>query len=382
LSSGEEEESFIPLPVVNLDPDGELSQALIAGINEAGGLRVVLYDQAEAQALLEEETFLKEDAVSRVLTIPAHFSSDFLAGRQTTLQLVNHPNAGQLDSETVNSVVTGVAQDMTLQRQLIASLEQMGEMQAASPAGSQTFTPERIVAQAQDQWDRSQERPLISVTQVEAGRVETEDPLANTPALNITVPGLTILFVFTAAQYTARSIFDEKRIGSFRRLLAAPMSKAALLAGKMLPNFVTVLFQIALLFAIAIFLLPLLGMERMTLGNDPLALLLLSIMVAFCSTSLGIVIAAIARSENQVGGLGTLVLWGMGLIGGSMIPPFLLPDFLKSLGSAVPQSWAINAYHTLFVFGGGLADITAELAALLGFTVLFTLFGLWKFDFD
>lgn len=376
LASGDEQGELILVPVVNLDSGGDMSQALIDGINEAGGLSTGTYEQSEAQALLDDHD------IDRVLTIPSNFSDDIHAGRQTTLQLVNHPDALQSETEAVNLVVEGVAQDMVLRTQLIASLEQMGDMQAASPSGSQAFTTERILGQAESQWESSRERPLVSVTQADAGRLSSEEETPPLVPLNITVPGLTILFVFTAAQKTASSIFEEKKVGSFRRLLAAPMRKASLIVGKALPNFIIVLLQIVIIFAIAIFLLPLTGLERMTLGKDPIALILLSLVVALCSTSVGIVIAAIARSENQIGGMTTLIMWGMALIGGAMLPSFMMPEFLQGVGQIVPHYWAINAYHSLLVFGGGLADITTELVALLGFTVVFAIFGLWKFDFD
>jgi len=62
-SMGRDEDSLITLPVVNLDLDGEAAQALIDALNEAGGIKVRLYDQAEAQALLEDLE------IARVLTI-------------------------------------------------------------------------------------------------------------------------------------------------------------------------------------------------------------------------------------------------------------------------------------------------------------------------
>jgi ABC-2 type transport system permease protein len=72
---GENQDSLIALPVVNLDPGGELSQALMDGIDEAGGVQVGQYEQAEAQARLEEFE------IERVLTIPAGFTADVIAGR-------------------------------------------------------------------------------------------------------------------------------------------------------------------------------------------------------------------------------------------------------------------------------------------------------------
>jgi ABC-2 type transport system permease protein len=165
-------------------------------------------------------------------------------------------------------------------------------------------------------------------------------------------------------------------------LLAAPMSKAAMLVGKMIPNFITGLIQIVVIFAISIFVLPLLGLDRLELGNDPLALVLVSLLLVLCSTGLGILIAAIARTEAQIGGMATLVMWTMGAVGGCLFPPFLLGGLLDIVGKVVPHYWAVQAYQDLVVRGRGLTDVATEILALLGFTLVFFVIGLWRFDFD
>ena len=43
-----------------------------------------------------------------------------------------------------------------------------------------------------------------------------------------------------------------------------------------------------------------------------------------CSSAFGILIAAFARTESQIGGLSTLLMYGMGLVGGCIIPLFIL----------------------------------------------------------
>jgi ABC-2 type transport system permease protein len=372
---GGDGDSLITLPVVNLDPGGEAAQALISALNEAGGIEVKLYDdQAEAQALLENLE------IERVLTIPPNFTVDVAAGRPVTLRLVSHPDASETTTESLLRVVNGVGRGMSLQTQLIASFEQMGDMLGTSPSEFQVFTTERIVAQAQSQFERSKTAPLVAVEQTPPDNLgeRVEEP----NAVQQNVPGYTIIFVFVTAQATALSIYREKKEGSFRRLLAAPMSKAALLAGKMIPNFITGLIQIVVIFAVSIFILPMIGLDRLTLGDDLLALVLVSLLLALCSTGLGILIAAIARTEGQIGGLGALALWTMGAVGGCLFPPFLLGGLLDIIGKVVPHYWAVQAYQHLIVRGRGLADVTTEMLALLAFTGVFFAIGLWRFEFD
>lgn len=379
ISTGEaEQDTRIPLAVVDLD-GGEAAQRFVTDLEAAGGVRVETHAQDEAEALLQERK------LSRVLTIPARFGADLDAGRPVTLRLVNHPDADPEKTEATRLVIEGVAQDLALEYQILASLEQMAEMQANAPEASQVFTAERMIAQAQSQFERSRTQPLIDVAQrgPQHGPQIAERETDEFPdAVQLAVPAFTVMFVFLAAQTTARSIYEEKRLGSFRRLLAAPMSKAALLAGKMLPNFVTALIQTAVIFAFGLVGLRLMGLQPLSLGNAPVGVILVAMAMALCSSGLGILIAALARTESQIGGLSTLILWGAGILGGSFVPLFILEQFLGTLPRFVPHYWANRAFENLLIRGLGLSSVIAELGALLAFTALFFAIGLWRFDFD
>ncbi len=374
IGSGGEEDTRILLPVVNLD-GGEAAQTLLDGLDAAGGVRVERYEQAEAQSLLDE------NKLARVLTIPAIFTADMADNHQVTLRFVNYPDADPEETEAVRLVIEGVARDMSLESQILASLQQMGAMQANAPEEFQVFTAERTMAQARSQFERSRTQPLVAVVQTVPGQPEGERE-EMPDAVQLAVPGFTVLFVFLTGQATARSIYDEKKVGSFRRLLAAPMSKASLLAGKMIPNFMTGLIQTAVIFAFGIIGMRLLGLTPMTLGDAPLAVVIVAVLVALCSSAFGILIAAIARTENQIGGLSSVFLWVMGILGGCFVPLFILENFLGPLPKIVPHYWANRAFNDLLVRGLGLADVTTEMAALLAFTALFFVIGLWRFDFN
>jgi len=372
---GEEDEpkdSRIPLVVVDLD-GSEMAQALLDGLEDAGGLAVEMTDQAEAESQLAEHD------IERVLTIPADFTAGLDTGETVTLRLTSHPDASVEQTEAVRLVIEGVTQDMALETQILAALEQMGQMQAGAEGEQSSFTVARMQTQAQTQFERAQERPLVTVLET-VPHQEDDDVLAEVG--NVAVPGFAVLFVFITAQSAARSVYDEKKTGSFRRLLAAPMSKGTILAGKLLPTFITGLVQMAIILGFGIFGLELMGLEATPAGNDPLALVVIAVLISLCSSAFGILIAAIARTENQIGGLSGLLLWGMGIVGGSIIPVFVLDQFLGVVPKFVPHYWANRALDNLLIRGAAFGDVTTEMAALLGFTALFFVVGLWRFDFD
>jgi len=254
-------------------------------------------------------------------------------------------------------------------------------MQQANPPEQQVFTAERNVAQAKQQFESSDERPLIEVVQMVPESLG-EEAAQNLTSVQLAVPGMTVLFVFLTAQTTAKALYDEKKVGSFRRLLAAPLGKSTLLGGKMFPNFVTVLLQVVFIFLVAMLIFPLIGMDKLTLGSDPLALILLVLVMALCSTCVGIFIAAVAKTENQIGGFSQVILWVAGFIGGAIVPFFLMSGFMAEMGKITPQYWAVTAFNEVMVLGGNLGAITLNLGVLLLFSLVLFGIGMWRFDYN
>jgi len=370
-SSGKD--TRIALVVVDLD-GGKSARTLLEKLDQAGGVRVELQEETKAMSRLHQID------IARVLIIPNDLTRSIAASAPTTLRLIVHPDADLEQTDAVRRVVEGVARDMSLEIQLLEALEQMRDMQSGVRETADAFTTERMQRQARSQFERAQSQPLVAVEQRVPRQASQRQESFDASAFAVT--GMMVMFVFLTAQKTAESIYDEKKAGTFRRLLAAPMSKASLLAGKMLPNLIIGAAQSAVILAFGVVGLRLIGMTPVTLGVEPLTTVLVVVLVGLCSSAFGILIAALARTEAQIGGLSTLLLWGMGFLGGGIMPLFFLEQFLGPVPKIVPHYWANHALTNLMTRGLGLADVTTDIAALLGFTALFFVVGLWRFDFD
>lgn len=376
-----EQTQLLPLTAVNSDAGGQAAQDFIGLLADTELVEVRLLGQAEAEEGLDQAE------ISWVLFIPASFSGDLAADRQVQVRLVVHPNHDQIGLETVTRAIETASMNMSMLDYLDDSLRQLRAMQAAVPYIFNSFNTDLIEQQVELQQAQAADRPLILVeetTPKQALEADVEEGAeAELPSVGqVAVVGFAVLFVFLAAQTTAKGIYEEKRLGSFRRLLAAPIGKGELLGGKLLPNFLLTLVQILVMFLAGVFLIPLLGIPALELGGNLLGLVVISLVVALCSTSLGIFIAAIAHTEGQVGGISSGILWVAGLLGGSIVPLFLFPPFMDKIARFVPHYWANQAYFGLIFRGQSLAELWPTLLALLGFTGLFFAIGLWRFDFD
>ena len=362
----------VELPTVNLDMDSVGSKELIESLGRAG-ITATLYDQDTAEAELAD------GKLERMLIIPVDYDTSVRKGVHVDLRLVLGKDADAGQTEAILLILEGVARDLSLQTQLLAGLRQMGEMMGGTPDSQDVFTAERIVNQASSQFERSQTQPLIAIERSFPDIILEEREQFS--AVDLSVPGFLVLFVFLTATTTATSLFGEKKNGGFMRLLAAPIGKAEILAGKILPNIITTLLQIVVVFGVSILLLPVLGFGKLSLQNYP-ALIVLSLLLSTCSASLGLFIGSIARTEGQISTLGAMILWVMGAVSGAFIPRFFLGPFLGSVGKVIPHYWAISAFQDVIVRGHDLAGISLQLLVLAGFTLFFGLFGLWRFRFN
>jgi len=202
-------------------------------------------------------------------------------------------------------------------------------------------------------------------------------PLANISAFQITVPGNATLFGFFIALTCAMAFVNERKNGTWRRLLAAPVPRYKALLATLVPYYLVGVVQLAFLFGIGILAF---GMK---VAGSPVALVVLSLALVACAVSLGLLFAAIARSEKALGGVGSVVLLVMGMLGGCMFPRLVMPPFMKTLGLGVPHGWALDGYYAILVREGTtLADVAPSIAALCGFAIVFAGLGVALFRFE
>ena len=189
------------------------------------------------------------------------------------------------------------------------------------------------------------------------------------------VPAYTIFGVFFIVLTLASSFLQEKKDGTFQRILAAPLHKAALLIGKLLPYYLVNLIQIGLMFSIGVVVF---GIKP---GHLP-ALVVVSLALAAAANGLGLLVAALGKTESQVNALSVLLAITLSALGGMMVPTFIMPDLMKILSLFTPHAWALAGYHDVIIRGLGVKAVLTETLVLLGFASFFFVVALWRFRFD
>jgi ABC-type Na+ efflux pump permease subunit len=127
-----------------------------------------------------------------------------------------------------------------------------------------------------------------------------------------------IFFALFTGQFSIISVVEERRQGTLQRIIVTPTSGATYLTGKLLGAVVQVIFQmIVLLFGLSLVGSVVIGQPIWLWGTHWLALVAMILAIALAVSGLGVLLAGLARTPEQVGLFGPVVNIVLGVLGGS-----------------------------------------------------------------
>jgi len=186
---------------------------------------------------------------------------------------------------------------------------------------------------------------------------------ATSNGINLGAQSQVILFMFLTSLTAATELISTRQLGVSRRMFATPTGIWTIVVGEGAARLVVALFQ-GLFIVIASALL--FGVT----WSEPLGTGLIVVVFAVVCAGAALLIGTLARNASQAGAIGAGLGMSLGLIGGTMVPPEVFPEEMRTLSHATPHAWAMDAFRTLMVEGGGLEAIAVPLAVLLGFGAL------------
>jgi ABC-2 type transport system permease protein len=339
----------------------------------------VLYE-VEALRITELETVEQADRqvadgqALAAIVIPPDFSQKVDAFEPTQIRVIVDPTQqqyGGIITGIMNEVVTPVIYQGEIQYGIRAVMDESGAFDEANPqvrSAVEAQTMGVIMTQLAEMF----ENPQITVTGEDLEGVETQ---RLDSAYSYTMPSYAVMFAFFIVGTIAATILTEKEEGAFRRLLASPLHRGSIIAGKMLAYMLVVGLQVLLVLGVGsvFFDIP--------LGDSPFGLVLITLTLALAAASLGMLVGALARTRSQVEGVSVVISIVLGAVGGSIIP---IPEkgFLHLLSQFTPHSHAIEGYLKLMSQGAGVVDILPQVGLLAGVGVLFFLIAMWRFKFE
>jgi ABC-2 type transport system permease protein len=369
----------LTLPVANLD-GGEAARQLLTTLEDSLWLETNFTpdqvqslgptagpDCAQAGPACDEwavRSLVESGQRDAGLVIPAGLSQALAAGQPATLTFLYDPAGDSAHRQQLQGVLEGAALQLSLERQVASGIEDLQTALSLAPEALR-----QAVAGPDEAGSSAEEAPAaIRLVQVQPqGYTQQKTP----DTFQQTVPGYTVMFVFFLIGTISSSLIDERRQGTFRRLLQTPANKAAIVGGKLLAGMITGSLQVLILLGVGVLAF------HMQIGHHLLELALLSLALVACAVSLGL-----AASTTRIGGALIPALILAALLGGCMFPTDLMPPFLRFISYAVPHSWALQGYQNLMVRGQSLAQVLPQIGVLLLFAIVFFFLASRRIEYE
>jgi len=339
--------------------------------------QVAMLDVEELSSAADADARVGEGERTAAIIIPAGFSEGIDTYQPTELDVVVDP-VQQAIAGVVVGLANFAASPVSTQGELLQGtrtfLEQTGVLDGAprevvSAAEAQTVGA--IMAQLQEM----QTDPPIAV--VSEGLVEDPKPIN---LMDSFMPAFAVMFAFFLVGNIGQTFHKERDEGTFRRLLASPLSRAAIIAGPMVAYMGIVVLQVVFLFGIGA------GLFKLQIGNSLPGLLVMSLALGLAVSTFGLMLGVLTRTGKQADTLGTLVAFVLPFISGifpmnSLQASYLSGGVVGTIGMYIPHMHAAEGFRLVMTGEGTVETVLVQVGYLLLFAAIFFVIARWRLRF-
>jgi ABC-2 type transport system permease protein len=312
----------------------------------ASFVKTVSLDRATADQRLRDEE------IEAIITIPSGFS-------QATLDkmLLNKGSGGSiaLTADHRASLKVDVLQDML-------------------DGFTQSLNFHTAIANSLD----AKTEPLNgNETMAPIGGLERIDGVQMLTAFQYYSIALSVVFSIFIALATALRAITEKREHVFQRILLTGSHPLRYLAGKAGAAFCLSLLQLTILIAISHFIFNLFPGRSIPFW---IGIALISAFFSLSVAALSALFTALTFriKDSAANGIFTLILIVIGTIGGSFVPLYILPDWLKQVGEWTPNGLTLSVFIE-WIQQDSFSNLTRPFITLVIFSIGLILAATWIF---
>lgn len=188
--------------------------------------------------------------------------------------------------------------------------------------------------------------------------------------------GMGVQFILMSGVELALGLLLMRRLGLWKRLRAAPLSRTQLLGSRIVASTLISLIVFAVIYVVAI------AAFGVRVLGSPAGFALVLVCFSLLTASFGLLIAALGRTPEATRGLAILATLLMVMLGGAWVPAFIFPEWLQTVSLAVPTRWAVDALDAMTWRGQPFAEALLPSAVMLGFSAVFGLIAIWRFRWE
>ena len=211
-------------------------------------------------------------------------------------------------------------------------------------------------------------RPVLWLFVVGNGMSALIRPQAGFSYLQFIFPGMIGMTILFSSIFSSISIVWDREFGFMKEMLVAPISRLSIVVGKTISGTLISAAQAVIILVLVPFLGIRLGLLQF------IEVVSVSLLVSFCITSLGILIAARLTSFDGFNIIMNFLVMPMLFLSGAMYPVTSLPPVLRHLTQLNPLTYGIDALkHALLT--DARPPLGAELPLWLDLVVMIAVSG-------
>ena len=179
------------------------------------------------------------------------------------------------------------------------------------------------------------------------------------------VPGIVaVLLTMTFLLVMSVAVVREREGGTLEQLVVTPVTKSAILLGKVVPFVLIGYAQMTniLVLGALIFRAPMRG--------SILLLYLLTLPFILAVLGLGLLIATIARTQGSAQQLALFFVMPSILLSGFIFPRAAMPEAAQWIGTIVPATWYLDILRGVMLKGAGIEALWQPTLALVAIAVV------------
>jgi ABC-2 type transport system permease protein len=360
-----ESDARLPVGWIDDDPGGAFGDSLKRALEQSDTLRLIALDREQAE---HAEKSVNEGKLAAVVIVPAGYSARLARGENAPLTMMAVP--GTPGTQTASSGVQSAAKRiLSAQEMARISADQLGLNPMDDTARAAVTA--QVLAEAEVAW----RDPDLAV-RVERGVVASTTQPKTPSGFAQSSPGMIVQFAVFSLITSAMVLVLERNARTLQRMLTTPMSRVKIIAGNMLAMFGVVFLQTALLVLFGQFLF---GVNYF---REPVGMVLLTLALALWASSLGLLIGAGAKKEEQVVAASLIAMFVFAAMGGAWFPLEIAGSTFAAIGHLMPSAWAMDGLQNIVVRGLGLTSTLVPVGVLLAYAAAFLGLAAWRFRFE
>jgi ABC-2 type transport system permease protein len=369
FSAAPQEDPRLPVGWINQDPGGLLGSRLESFLNHSEVVRPVPLEGENKDRVGELVT---EGELAGAIRVPSGYSQAVIADQPASLEVVADQNTPS-GRAAVTALDTATGRLLGAVESAHISLETYQAQVGFKDEAARRAFFEESFQNAISAWEQP---PLTVSVEQATGTVTPGGAGMKISGFTQSSAGMIVQFAVFGLINSSMILVMERKTRCLQRLLTTPINRAEVIGGHVLAMFLVVFSQELILVVLGQFVF---GVDYL---RQPLAVLLMMVVLALWAASLGLLIGALAKKEDQVIVLSLVAMFFFSAMGGAWFPLDIAGKAFSAIGHLLPSAWAMDGFQNIILRGLGFSSVLLPAGLVLAYALAFFGLALWRFKFE